>query len=78
MSVCVCLCRSSFDSSAALSKRKAQTEGEDTEEDVEEQKVSVIALVSIQVVSQYGLKKPSVLLYVVKLNQFLPVFTFVN
>uniref|UniRef100_A0A8C4IWQ8 N(6)-adenosine-methyltransferase non-catalytic subunit METTL14 n=1 Tax=Dicentrarchus labrax TaxID=13489 RepID=A0A8C4IWQ8_DICLA len=33
-------CRSSFDSSAAPSKRKAQTEGEDTEEDVEEQKVS--------------------------------------
>lgn len=37
-----CICRSSFDSSVTLSKRKAQTEGEDTEEDVEEQKVTVI------------------------------------
>lgn len=35
-----CFCRSSFDSSVVLSKRKAQTEGEDTEEDVEEQKVN--------------------------------------
>lgn len=35
-----CFCRSSFDSSVALSKKKAQTEGEDTEEDVEEQKVN--------------------------------------
>lgn len=34
-------CRASFDSSAAPSKRKAQTEGEDTEEDVEEQKDEV-------------------------------------
>uniref|UniRef100_A0A8C9YYK8 N(6)-adenosine-methyltransferase non-catalytic subunit METTL14 n=1 Tax=Sander lucioperca TaxID=283035 RepID=A0A8C9YYK8_SANLU len=32
-------CRASFDSSVAPSKRKAQTEGEDTEEDVEEQKM---------------------------------------
>uniref|UniRef100_A0A665UXG0 N(6)-adenosine-methyltransferase non-catalytic subunit METTL14 n=1 Tax=Echeneis naucrates TaxID=173247 RepID=A0A665UXG0_ECHNA len=32
-------CRASFDSSALVSKRKAQTDGEDTEEDVEEQKV---------------------------------------
>ncbi|XP_030589233.1 N(6)-adenosine-methyltransferase non-catalytic subunit METTL14 [Archocentrus centrarchus] len=31
-------CRASYDSTAPLSKRKAQTEGEDTEEDVEEQK----------------------------------------
>lgn len=38
----LCFCRSSFDSSVALSKRKAQTEGEDTEEDVEEQKASVM------------------------------------
>lgn len=37
--------RSSFDSSATLSKRKAQTEGEDTEEDVEEQKVNVVSLI---------------------------------
>lgn len=37
-------CRSSFDSSNTLSKRKAQTEGEDTEEDVEEQKVNVKTL----------------------------------
>uniref|UniRef100_A0A3Q3N629 N(6)-adenosine-methyltransferase non-catalytic subunit METTL14 n=1 Tax=Mastacembelus armatus TaxID=205130 RepID=A0A3Q3N629_9TELE len=35
-------CRASFDSSAPPSKKKAQTEGEDTEEDVDEQKVSVI------------------------------------
>uniref|UniRef100_A0A669DSE1 N(6)-adenosine-methyltransferase non-catalytic subunit METTL14 n=1 Tax=Oreochromis niloticus TaxID=8128 RepID=A0A669DSE1_ORENI len=34
-------CRASYDSTAPSSKRKAQTEGEDTEEDVEEQKVSV-------------------------------------
>uniref|UniRef100_A0AAX7VY63 N(6)-adenosine-methyltransferase non-catalytic subunit METTL14 n=1 Tax=Astatotilapia calliptera TaxID=8154 RepID=A0AAX7VY63_ASTCA len=33
-------CRASYDSTAPSSKRKAQTEGEDTEEDVEEQKVS--------------------------------------
>lgn len=33
--------RASYDSTAPSSKRKAQTEGEDTEEDVEEQKVSV-------------------------------------
>lgn len=39
---CCVFCRASFDSSAVPSKRKAQTEGEDTEEDVEEQKVSVI------------------------------------
>uniref|UniRef100_A0A3Q2WBR8 N(6)-adenosine-methyltransferase non-catalytic subunit METTL14 n=1 Tax=Haplochromis burtoni TaxID=8153 RepID=A0A3Q2WBR8_HAPBU len=31
-------CRASYDSTAPSSKRKAQTEGEDTEEDVEEQK----------------------------------------
>lgn len=37
--------RSSLDSSATLSKRKAQTEGEDTEEDVEEQKVNVVSLI---------------------------------
>lgn len=37
-------CRSSFDCSVPHSKKKAQTEGEDTEEDVEEQKVSVLAL----------------------------------
>lgn len=34
--------RASFDSLVTPSKRKAQTEGEDTEEDVQEQKVSVI------------------------------------
>ncbi|GLD66920.1 N6-adenosine-methyltransferase subunit METTL14, partial [Lates japonicus] len=34
-------CRASFDSSAVPSKRKAQMEGEDTEEDVEEQKDEV-------------------------------------
>uniref|UniRef100_A0A3Q1APJ7 N(6)-adenosine-methyltransferase non-catalytic subunit METTL14 n=1 Tax=Amphiprion ocellaris TaxID=80972 RepID=A0A3Q1APJ7_AMPOC len=34
-------CRASYDSSAQPSKRKAQTEGEDTEEDVEEQKDEV-------------------------------------
>ena len=44
------ICRASFDSSAAPSKRKAQPEGEDTEEDVEEQKVSIMKL--------HGLKKP--------------------
>lgn len=37
-------CRSSFDSSVPQSKKKAQTEGEDTEEDVEEQKVSMLTL----------------------------------
>lgn len=37
-------CRASLDSSNLPSKRKAQTEGEDTEEDVEEQKVSVVSV----------------------------------
>lgn len=37
-------CRASFDSLAVPSKRKAQMEGEDTEEDVEEQKVSIFVL----------------------------------
>lgn len=36
--------RASFDSSAQPSKRKSQTEGEDTEEDVEEQKVSLYGM----------------------------------
>lgn len=35
-------CRASLDSLAPPSKKKAQTEGEDTEEDVEEQKVSLV------------------------------------
>lgn len=35
------ICRSSFDCSVPHSKKKAQTEGEDTEEDVEEQKDEV-------------------------------------
>lgn len=39
---CFVFRRASFDSTAVPSKRKAQTEGEDTEEDVEEPKVSVI------------------------------------
>uniref|UniRef100_A0A3B3YSR7 N(6)-adenosine-methyltransferase non-catalytic subunit METTL14 n=1 Tax=Poecilia mexicana TaxID=48701 RepID=A0A3B3YSR7_9TELE len=34
------ICRASYDSSAPPSKKKPQTDGEDTEEDVEEQKVS--------------------------------------
>lgn len=42
-------CRASFDSLAVPSKRKALTEGEDTEEDVEEPKVSIRNL--------HGLKK---------------------
>lgn len=37
-------CRSSIDCSGPHSKRKSQTEGEDTEEDVEEQKVSALTL----------------------------------
>ncbi|XP_010767602.1 N6-adenosine-methyltransferase subunit METTL14-like [Notothenia coriiceps] len=42
-------CRASFDSLVVPSKRKALTEGEDTEEDVEEPKVSIRNL--------HGLKK---------------------
>lgn len=41
-------CRSSLDSSTLPSKRKAQTEREDTEEDVEEQKVRNHMLVNVK------------------------------
>lgn len=36
-------CRASFDSSGTGNRRKAPTEGEDAEEDLEEQKVSLSA-----------------------------------
>lgn len=49
--------RASYDSLAPPSKKKAQTEGEDTEEDVEEQKVIYIP---VGINKLHGLQTPPV------------------
>ena len=59
-------CRSSFDSSNTLSKRKAQTEGEDTEEDVEEQKVNVKTLCVMIIKQCVIFLKKHIVLYRIK------------